>query len=155
MKWVTHLLVLLGASVLLGGTVWVYQDGLAPSRPGPSGGGGLTEESQRSKDLEARRQFVLWRNQQQAQVVQDLVAGRCTLLTAAGRFRDLYKGDAVVDNALRDTYPAPTEVERVCLWVIAYTETDQEGKDGMAALVERLKKEMQEHLKRGTLRLPE
>jgi hypothetical protein len=60
-----------------------------------------------------------------------------------------------VDHVLRDTYLAPTEEERMCLWVIAYTRTDQEGKAGTPALVARLEKEMQEHLKRGTLRLPE
>jgi hypothetical protein len=155
MKWFPHLLVLAGAFVLLGGAVWVYRDGPAPSRPKSSGGGGLTDEAQRSNDLEAQRQFILWRHRQQAQVVQDLVAGHCTLLEAAARFRDLYRGDAVVDRALRDTYPAPTEEERLCLWVIAFTRTDQEGEAGMPVLVERLGKEMREQLKRGAIRLPD
>jgi hypothetical protein len=155
MKWSHRLLALLAVVVLLGGAAWVYRDWPASAQPERPGDRNLMDERDRARELDKRRQYVLWRNQQQAKVVQDLAAGRCTLLEAAARFRALFRGDEVVDRALRDTYPAPTDEERLCRWVIGYTATDQEDKPGGPALVERLEKEIREHLERGTLKIPE
>jgi hypothetical protein len=149
MNWSRRLLVLLGVA-LLAGTVWIFWDG--PTAPE---GQSLPDEKERGSELEERRQHLLWRHHRQSQVVQDLVTGRCTLLAAAARFRALYRKDSVLDQALRDTYPAPTEDERICRWVINYTRTDQDGNPWTAELVARLERELREHLEHGTLQIPE
>jgi hypothetical protein len=154
MNWLRRLLVLL-VVFLLGGSVWLYRGGASPSPQDRPGGQDLMDEKERGSRLEQRRQVLLDRHREQAHVIQDLAAGRCTLLAAAGRFRALFRGDALIDHALRDTYPAATEEERLCRWVIGYTRTDRGDDPGTPALVGRLEREMKEHVERGTLHLPE
>jgi hypothetical protein len=153
MNWLRRLLVLLTVVALLGGSVWVYRDGLSPPGQTSPAGQSPLDEKDRAAKLEQRRQYQLMRHRGQAQVIQDLAAGRCTLLVAASRFRALYEGDQLIAHALHDAYPAATEDECICRWVIGYTKTDQEGEPGTPELIARLEKEMQEHLERGTLRL--
>ena len=155
MNWLRRLLVLLVVVVLLGGTVWVYRDGLSPSRPYSPADQLTVDEKERGAKLEERRQYLLNRHRGQAQVIQDVAAGRCTLLAAAGRFRTLYRGDKLIERALHDVYPAATEEERLCRWVIGYTQTDREDEPGTPELIARLEKEMREHVERGTLHIPE
>jgi hypothetical protein len=112
-------------------------------------------EEEHAARLEERRQLLLWRHRQLEQVIRELLANRCTLLAAAARFRALYQPDPVIEQALRDTYPAPTEDERLCRWVIAYFRTDQRDEPGTPEVAERLERELREHLERGTLQLPE
>jgi hypothetical protein len=151
-NWLRRRLIVLGVFAVLAGTAWVFGGRPAPPPNRPEGQ--VVDESERAVKLEQQRQLLLWRHEQQGQVVHDLAAGRCTLLAAAARFRAVCKKDPVIDRVVRSNYPASTEEERVCRWVIDYFRTSQEGEAGTPEVVERLQEELREHLGRGTLRLP-
>jgi hypothetical protein len=152
-NWLRRRLIVLGVFAVLGGTAWFY-GGRPAAPPNQPEGPEVVDEMQRAVKLEQQRLLLLWRHEQQDKVVHDLAAGRCTLLAAAARLRALYKEDSVTDHVLRYSYPAPTEEERVCRWVIDYFRTSQKGEAGTPEVVERLERELREHLERGTLRLP-
>lgn len=153
MNWLRRRLIVLGVFAVLAGTAWVYEDRPA-APPNQPEGQEAVDEQERAVKLEQQRQLLLWRHDQKDKVVHDLAAGRCTLLAAAARVRALSKKDSVTDHVLRYSYPAPTEEERVCRWVIDYFQTAQKGEAGTPEVVEHLERELREHLERGTLRLP-
>jgi hypothetical protein len=145
-----RLLVPLGAAALLAGALCVCGGQPWGSiRPLPAG-----EQADYADILEERRQAVLRRHHYQERVVRELAAGRRTLLEAAARFRALSLADTTLERPLHDTYPAATEEERLCRWVIAYLQTTLRNEDGTAGLVTRLETELGEHIRQGGLRLP-
>jgi hypothetical protein len=151
-----RLLVPLGVLLLLVGGMCAYRSWSTPAREEKPGVQTDIDEGLRAEKLEARRQLLLWRNAEQHRIARDLLDGRCALREAARRFRALYhRGDPVLSRALREIYPGGSEEEGVCRWVIAYTLTILEDEPGTPELGARLKAELQEHLKAGTLRLTE
>jgi hypothetical protein len=155
MKSLPRLLVPLAVLALLAGGVWVYCGWSTPAADEKTALQPEMDEGRRAEKLEARRQLVLWRNQEQIRVAGELAGRRCTLLQAAGWFRALYRDDPILPRALRDAYPSSSDEERVCRWVIAYTLTTVQDQPGAPALGARLNAELREHLERGTLRLGE
>jgi hypothetical protein len=150
MKSSRRLLVPLAAAVLLAVTVCVCRDRWRQTPEPPPAG----EQAERAGDLEERRQAILRRHREQERVVRELVGGRRTLLQAAAAFRALAAADNALDAPLRETYPAATDEERLCRWVIAYLRTSLGDEPGAAELVARLEQELRLHLRQGTLRLP-
>jgi hypothetical protein len=146
-----RLLVPLGALVLLVGALCVCREwhrGL----PQPAAAG---EQADRADTLEEQRQAVLRRHQEQNRLVREVAAGRRTLLEAAAGFRALSLGETTLERPLHETYPADSEEERLCRWVIAYLGTTLADEPGTAGLVTRLEAELRQHVRQGTLRLPE
>jgi hypothetical protein len=133
-----------------------YRSWSTPAREETPGVQTNIDEGLRAEKLEARRQLLLWRNAEQYRIARDLADRRCTLLEATRRFRALYhRGDPVLSRALRETYPGGSEEEGVCRWVIAYTLSILGDEPGTPELGARLKAELRQHLKEGTLRLTE
>lgn len=87
-------------------------------------------------------------------VVAELAGQRLTLFEAAARFRDASAGNPRFYIALRTYYPGATDDECLCRNVIHYTENVLEGQPHQAAVVARLRAELQDHLDRyGTVSL--
>jgi hypothetical protein len=139
----------LGAAVLLAAALCVYRDQQREPQAPLAG-----EQAGRADTLEQRRQAVLRRHREQEHIVRELAAGRRTLLEAAADFRALSLGEMPLGRPLHDTYPADTEEERLCRWVIAYLRTSLEDEPGAAELATRLEAELRQHVRQGTLRLP-
>jgi hypothetical protein len=139
----------LGVVVLLVGALCVCRERPWESPQPPP----LDEQADRA-DLEEQRQAVLRRHREQERVVRELAGGRRTLLEAAAGFRALSLGDKALERPLDETYPAGTEEERLCRWVIAYLRTTLGDEPGAAGLATRLEQELRQHLLQGTLRLP-
>jgi hypothetical protein len=91
-----------------------------------------------------------------ARVARDVVAGRLTLLEAAGRFRALCQ--AVPDfqmDLFREFHPGASDEERFCRAVINTVEGVLWDKPDMAReMVRRLKAELADMMDCGTLKLP-
>jgi hypothetical protein len=92
-----------------------------------------------------------------SQVGGDLARGRITLLEAAARLRELDRLEPpVVLAQIRQTYPASSEMERCCREAITWVESWLEGHpEHDQAVLLRLRAELDEHLQRGTLEVPE
>ncbi len=91
-------------------------------------------------------------------VVPDLLAGRLTLLEAAARFRDgCVRQPEVTRHGWRLAYGHLPEAEGYCEMVIRHVqskyELDERPAEGQAA-ARRLRAEMEQHRRDGTLRLP-
>src|SRR5262249_12037999 len=91
------------------------------------------------------------------QIVQEVIAGQMTLLEAAAHFRALDRQPPAFDwEAFRFSYPGPSEEERHCQEVTTYVANQLVDDPCLAeTLRERLKGELAEHLRHGTLALPE
>jgi hypothetical protein len=96
-------------------------------------------------------------------LVEDLAAGKRSLLQTAALFRELdrippavSRPDPVIDPPIR--FENPTEDEWQCLWVLAYTRTllQVTHPDREASVTDRLVKEFEaERRDVGTVRLPD
>ena len=87
---------------------------------------------------------------------EDSLAGRLTLLEAAGRWRDL---DAGLSGGERDSWRAcaagATDEERYCRQVLDRAAALAEGRPEGGAAVDRLRRQLDEALAAGNVRLPE
>jgi hypothetical protein len=114
---------------------------------------GGTDES--AQQFEEKSQIVLARLQLKGQIVEDLCAGRLSLLEAASRFRKL-------DKILPDSFPGhfaryygcDSDEECYCLRVIMATQAQlQSLNKPHVSLIARLRAELRERLNEGTLQL--
>jgi hypothetical protein len=93
-------------------------------------------------------------------VIRALLAGDCTLLEAAARFRDLDAWEPRVrPESHPGVYAGATEAERYCravlFWADSVTSKDPPGDRAAAAEAgQRLGEELEGHLACGTLELP-
>jgi hypothetical protein len=85
-----------------------------------------------------------------------VIDGRLTLLEAAARFRDLnLEPPLFCWGGFRACYPSASDDGCHCLEVIGYVRAEQRERPGTAAgIADRLEAELQEHVRRGDLRLP-
>ena len=100
---------------------------------------------------------VLHRSRQLQEVTEEVVAGRLSLLDAAGRMRDFQSASPYFNwERFRESHPAGSDDERFCRMVIdlAYP-LGLKDEPQREAVARRLEAELEEHLRRGTLRLPE
>ena len=115
----------------------------------------LAEARPRRRDLDDAIRRAAVRVRAKEAVVTELLAGRVTLLQAAARFR-------AIDRAMPEgfwarfgrTRPDDSDHEYYCRQVIGYV-TPTTDDDRSWELVLRLEAELREHLKNGTLRLPQ
>jgi hypothetical protein len=116
----------------------------------------LAEEDERSQELDDRRAALNVRMEAKVQIIQDLIAGRLTLLAAAARFRDLNSRPPHFHwGRFRMAYAGATDDEKHCNEVLAAVEACRGGRDSADPLVDRLRRELEQHVREGTLRLPE
>jgi hypothetical protein len=117
----------------------------------------LPQKRRDAEALERSGQGIMQRGEERRAVARDLAAGRLMLLEAAARVRDLDRADPAFPwEAFRLRTPGATDDERHCREVIASIENllPADSPEREAAL-RRCAAELQEHLARGTLRLPE
>jgi hypothetical protein len=114
-------------------------------------------EQQRKIDLDRQQDVILRRIAAKEEVIEQLVAGRIDLYTAAARFRALNDLPPQAWDNLRLAFPGETIAEQACRQVIGSVESRQrhhspgEAEDWAC----RLEADLQEHLQRyGTVRLP-
>jgi hypothetical protein len=118
----------------------------------------LAEETARELDLEDNRAAVTERVMAKARLVEELVAGRRTLLQTAARFRALNSGPPRFHwEHFREAYPGATDDEKCCYEVLfaARPTPNSPDRERRLALVEQLKAELRQLVEEGTLRLRE
>jgi len=117
----------------------------------------IEEKSPTDEELEHRRQIYLQRYSVKEHAVQDLLAGRLTLLQAAAQFRDVEKS-LPVTWAPRVAATGPADGERLCRMVVATAKSWMEENVPAAAahMTARLAAELEQHRgPDGTVRLPD
>jgi hypothetical protein len=103
-------------------------------------------------------QALRGRFKQKSQVVRELLAGRLTLLEAAARFRALDHAPPPFNwEMFREVHRGDSDEERHCREVIVGVEAELIDSDPCLclAICEQLERELQQHLERGPLRLPD
>jgi hypothetical protein len=148
--WVAFLAVLVGATLVL---VPIGRLVFESTRDLPVILADLVKGQARNHELQADCDAAIDLVHAKSQVGGDLALGRITLLEAAARIRELDRLEApVVLAQIRQAYPANSETERCCKeaitwvesWLVGHPEQDQ-------AVLLRLRAELDEHLRRGTL----
>ena len=146
------------AAMLSALSAWDYQAGRPDDSPLSRVAGpllGPEREQARAADVACAR--AVDRSRQLEELSREVAAGRLSLLEGAARVRDIRLADPSVKvSHLRDTWPGASDDERYCRLTIAWVEglpwTDRnQGR----AVVARLRAELDDHVRRGTLRLPE
>ena len=130
--------------------------GLAAEAGAPAAASERAAEAEREK-LDALLHGVARRVDAKEQVAQEVAEGRLTLAEAAARFRDMNQQlPAFAWDTFRQAYPGRSDDERHCRQVIEFVRAQVQALS-MAdrAVAGRLEAELQEHLDRGDLRLPE
>ncbi len=108
---------------------------------------------------ETRRQIeaIVHRVNSKRHIARELIAGRLTLLQAAGQFRALNQAPPRLHwKEFCAAYPGDSDEERHCREVIAVVTLELENSDSCLCLAvrARLVAELESHRERGTLRLP-
>jgi hypothetical protein len=117
----------------------------------------LPRARQDAEKLEKSRQEIMWRGEERRAAVRELVAGRLTLLGAAARVRELDQADPAYPwDRFHLLTPGASDDERHCRKVIGMIEgVLSPDSTEVEPAVRRCTAELQEHIDRGTLRLPE
>jgi hypothetical protein len=116
----------------------------------------LAGEAERERELEALEKDIKLRARSRLWVAEELIAGRLSLLEAAAALRDVYRRSPsfVPEAYYRDLRDRSRE-ERYCRDLIAAVGLQLWDHPGQAEEVtRRLEAELEEHLRRGPLRLP-
>jgi hypothetical protein len=149
-----------GAAVAVVAAVVCLGGGLA-GRWGGDGWGvaGLSDSMQqerlRGEYLQERLDSVNATLRARQAVVDELLAGRLTLLEAAARYRDLDEKEPGFNwEHFRLYYDCGSDEERFCRQVIDFVRAHFEDPERAAAAAAPLEGELCEHLQRGALRLP-
>jgi hypothetical protein len=113
------------------------------------------EEQQRRKELNRRQQETQQRLTLKQAVVRDLAEGRLELLEAAARLRELDRRNPEFSWELfRQQMPGSSDEERHCRQVIRLIRT-LSATEAYEDRVRHFEAELQGHIDRGTLRLPD
>jgi hypothetical protein len=106
--------------------------------------------------LDADRKDLLVLPERRAEVLNDVIERRSTLLEAAGRFEELSRNTPRFPwEDFRWTFPGATDGERHCrhlIWAMSTYLADRP--DRGTAVIRRLKAELEECLRRGPIQLP-
>jgi hypothetical protein len=114
--------------------------------------GVILNESRRAEVLAAKEMAVAARAQARAQALDELIAGRLTLLQAADRFADLNATDPECQTAVLSTLEGYSEQERLCRQVILCVESTLQDQPARAATVlTRLQGELREQFGPGAV----
>jgi len=160
MSWFTRVLscALTGAVLLLAALVLTYS-GHGPYDRGPWGRKSpyrvVAEEVERLEKLERHWRETAAAQRRRAEVLDAVIAGRCSLAEAAAAFWELNRSVSGFHwESFRRYYPGATDAERCCRHVLRYVACRLEGRSDGAAVLRRLEAELEEHLRRGAIRLP-
>jgi hypothetical protein len=118
----------------------------------------LSTEGPQPPEIELQRQIVVARLRLKDTIVDDVCLGRLTLLEAAARFRDLDQMLPVrcTDEFFRLRYQPSSDEECYCLKVIVAAESQLRALGRPPSLISaRLRAELHDKRKAGTLRFPE
>jgi hypothetical protein len=122
---------LLPAAAVAVGVAALFATGKWLERAGPAGAG----KAHPRIEVEQETRGVIDRATRKRIVVEALIAGRLTLVQAAGRFRALNRaGPPFSWRWFREAYPGGSDEERHCREVIARVEIELEGADPCLAL---------------------
>jgi hypothetical protein len=119
--------------------------------------GAWAEQERASQELDQRGRAVALRTDKKQCVVDKVIAGRMGLLEAAARFGELNHGPpAFYWVPYRESLPAKSDEERFCREVILAVKASLVYFDPCLSLVicAGLESELEDHLRRGPLRLP-
>jgi len=109
-----------------------------------------------SKELDAWRESLLRRMAAKRRIVDELAAGRLTLLEAAARFRSLNREAPFRERRLIHLLqPGRSPEERYCRAVLNFAESRLREDASTKVFLASLERELQEHIRNGTLRLRE
>jgi hypothetical protein len=118
----------------------------------------LEVEARRTADLDNSQAALLQRIEAKAQVVEELIEQRLTLLEAAARFRDLdNRPPSFHWDSFRAGVPGATDDEKHCHEVLDAMQSLLFGGDAChaASLKAQLEDVLRQHQQQGTLRLPQ
>jgi hypothetical protein len=144
-------MVLVVAVAVLGTALMLAMRGRRAPAPSPAGEAGYHESPPEVRGFERRQA-------RKDQVVQAVLAGRLTLLEAAALFRALDRGPPTFHwDSFRARWPGDSDDERHCHEVIDFMASAAIRDDPCKgkALRERLQAELAEHLRCGSLCLPD
>jgi hypothetical protein len=154
MRLFNGLTALLLAGVVLAGVVCAQHDLLGLAAQSAQ----ATKAQQLWEKLEREQEIVFDRMRIKERVIADLLADRLTLLEAARWFKDLNESPADCQDNYRLFFPAPTAGESACRQVLAWAESalQESPRSHSDAVLNKLKQELQTHLKRhnGVVVLP-
>jgi hypothetical protein len=116
----------------------------------------VAEEAERTERLQREQRETDAALRGRAAVLDDVIAGRCSLPEAAARFWELNRSMSAFHwENFRRAYPGATNGERCCRHVIQHVVSRLEDEPNRReAVVGRLKAELAECLRRGPIRLP-
>jgi hypothetical protein len=117
-----------------------------------------TPETLRTRALDQTMEETVRRARRKDRVLRALLAGRLSLLEAAGYFRALELGSPPFHwEQFRSRWPGSSDAERHCHEVIdaAHDLANRAGDPRGKEVCNRLRGELAEHLRRGPLLLPE
>jgi hypothetical protein len=120
--------------------------------------GPLTPQAiEQGRALDAETARAVARSRRMAELARDVAEGRLSLLEGAARMRDVYRADPSLKlHLVRGAWAGASDDERFCRLTIGWVEgLAWEDRERGRAVVARLRAELDEHLGRGTLRLPE
>ncbi len=114
------------------------------------------EEGRRGRELDEARRAALHRMELKEETIKAVLAGRLGLVEAAARFRDLDERNADFNwQAFRGIHPGASDDERHCRKVLAALEWFREQAPRRVDTARsRLGAELEQHLRRGPIRLP-
>jgi hypothetical protein len=107
-------------------------------------------QRQRGEELADQEVRLHSRLRGKERVARDLAQGRLTLTQAAARFRELSAGTPEVQDAIDRVFRSGSEGEKLCRYVILWTERAlEESPETARATGERLRAELDELLRSG------
>jgi hypothetical protein len=109
------------------------------------------DEGRRAADLRAVQEALSFRHEARREILEDVVAGRMTLLQAADQFKGLNERHPESMTAVRFTYDGGTDEERLCRQVIAGVQglLDDRPPSEAAPIIARLEAELHDHFGEG------
>jgi hypothetical protein len=161
MSWFTRVLsCALTAAVVLLAALFLTSADLGPYHRGPWGRTtsyrAVAEEAERLEQLERAWREAASARRRRAEVLDEVIVGRCSLAEAAAAFWELNRSVSGFHwECFRSYYPGATDAERCCHHVLRHVTCRLEGRpDGGAAVLRRLEAELEGLLHCGVFRLP-
>lgn len=103
----------------------------------------LAAESDHAAELAVRDDTIMRRIVIKESLTDDLAAGRTDLATVAARFLELHADEPAYLDAIRNSVPGDSDLERAAWNVIEYTERRVHDPHALAALRTRLEADLQ------------
>jgi hypothetical protein len=107
----------------------------------------VRETMQLADSLDAQQQAVFSRIEARRQIVEEVIAGRLTLMVAADKFGALNAQEPESMTAVRLNYRGDSDRKSLCQQVLHHVQVALEGRSSEAeAVIPRLEREMQAYI---------